>query len=371
MRKRFRFLIPPPPPWWPENEPWPPMHKNRARGWRDSFFIRFGCLFPLFFFLFIGVLCALGGAAIGSYLHVPEALSTWSWIALPIVLLFSIWLLVMILLRRLIRPLGKVMDASDRVASGDYSTRLPERSLHDFRDLAHSFNAMSSRLESFDQQRKRLLADISHELRTPLTVLQGNVEGMLDNVYPRDDEHLGLILEETHILSRLIDDLRTLSLAETGRLSIHKEPINPYTLINDVVEAMQSASAQHGVQLTGESDRGVPPIELDPARIRQVLENLIANAIRHTSSGGNIHVGCGARVDLPNRLEFWVMDDGRGISPENLPNIFDRYYKSNDSGGTGLGLAIAKQLVEAHGGSIHAESQLERGTTIKFELPIQ
>jgi signal transduction histidine kinase len=316
------------------------------------------------------MICALVGVAVGTHWRLPEGFNAWSWVALPIGLVFLIWLLVVILIRRLIGPLGKVMDASDRVAAGDYSTRLPEHGLHDLHDLAHSFNAMSSRLETFDQQRQRLLADISHELRTPLTVLQGNVEGMLDNVYARDDEHLTLVLEETRILSRLIDDLRTLSLAETGRLSIHKEQANPVALIREVVEAMQTQAEHAGVALVADPENGLPMVEMDTSRIRQVLENIIANAIRHTPAGGKIHVGCCSATLRQDQLEFWIIDDGRGIQPDHLPFIFDRYFKSTDSRGTGLGLAIARQLVEAHGGSIQAESSPGKGTTIRFTIPL-
>jgi two-component system, OmpR family, sensor histidine kinase BaeS len=362
--------FPPRPPWWPENETWPPPHRYfRHHGWRNPLFLRFGCLFPIFI-LFIALLCTFLGATASARFAPPEGVSAWVWIALPIGVLVCIWMLVGILIRRLVGPMSAVMNASDQLAAGDYSVRIPERGLHDFRDLAHSFNSMSARLQVYDQQRKRLLADISHELRTPLTVLQGNVEGMLDHVYPRDDERLQLVLEETHILSRLIDDLRTLSLAETGRLALQKEMVDPQKCLRDVVEAMQRQSSQREVRLMVEPTEILPRTELDSARIRQVLENLIANALRHTPSGGEIRVNCALLPGKPDRLLFQVIDNGRGISPEDLPNIFNRYYKASDSGGTGLGLAIAKELVEAHGGSIHAASELGKGTTIRFSLPV-
>jgi signal transduction histidine kinase len=311
----------------------------------------------------------LVGAAIGAHLIIPAGNSGWAWIALPLIAVVVLWLLVGILIRRLVAPMGRVLDASDRVAAGDYSTRLPEHGLHEFHDLARSFNSMSSRLEAYDGQRKRLLADISHELRTPLTVLQGNVEGMLDNVYPRDDEHLMIALNETHILARLVDDLRTLSLTETGLLSLRKEKIYPARWVVDLVGAMQPQADRYFLHLSAEPEPDMPPIELDPARIRQVVENIIANAMRHTPAGGDVRVGCRRVHSSPDQAEFWVVDTGHGIPPESLPKIFDRYYKSSDSGGTGLGLAIAKQLVEAHGGSIFAESTPGKGTQIRFYLP--
>jgi signal transduction histidine kinase len=263
-----------------------------------------------------------------------------------------------------------VMEAAERVASGDYTTRLRAHGPRPVREFTESFNTMTSRLQAYDEQRKHLLADISHELRTPLTVLQGNLEGMLDNVYPRDDAHLNILLEETQILSRLIDDLRTFSLAETGRLVLQKELCDPAQLTAELVGAMQSQAAKVSVALTNESETGLPAVEMDTARIREVLENLVANALRHTPAGGSVRIGCGRSKENNSRLEFRVEDTGRGIPPENLPFIFDRYFKSRDSGGTGLGLAIAKRLVEAHGGEIQAQSEIGNGTLIQFWIPI-
>jgi two-component system, OmpR family, sensor histidine kinase BaeS len=362
----------PRPSWWPENEPWPPpagylRHRNK----RNPLLIRFGCLIPLFF-LSTGALCTMVGATIGIGLRKPpDMLPPWAWIAIPLGVVFAIWCLVAIILRRLVSPMGAVMDASDRLAAGDYTTRIAEHGLHDFGRLAHSFNSLSSRLQTYDQQRKRLLADISHELRTPLTVLQGNLEAMLDNVYPRDDDHLRSVLEETHILARLIEDLRTISLAETGRLPLQKAVEDPQRLIEEVVAAMQNQASTHAIHLVAQPAlRDLPVIDLDAARIRQVLENLISNSLRHTPADGSVFVSCEIAAGPPNGIAFTVTDNGRGIAPADINNIFNRYYKTVDSGGTGLGLAIAKQLVEAHGGSIQAESTLGQGTKMRFQLPL-
>jgi two-component system sensor histidine kinase BaeS len=189
-------------------------------------------------------------------------------------------------------------------------------------------------------------------------------------VYPRDEEHITLLLEETRILSRLIEDLRTFSLAETGRLILQKEMCDPARLVHDLVNAMQSSAAKSGVTLVDQAETGLPAVELDAARIREVLENLVSNAIRHTPDGGEIRVGCRRGPEKTNRLEFRIEDNGRGISPDLLPHIFDRYIKSVDSGGTGLGLAISKRLVEAHGGEITAESDAGKGTSIYFWIPL-
>jgi signal transduction histidine kinase len=367
-RKSF-FDHRPRPRWWPENEPWPPAHFAHSRHKPGRFHFRIGCLVPLFFLLAgfacmsVVLLSIVQTARTGDFSH-------WVYFLVPIFLLAAILLILGGILRRMVNPLDEVMEAAERVASGDYTTRLREKGPRPVREFTESFNTMTSRLQAYDEQRKHLLADISHELRTPLTVLQGNLEGMLDNVYPRNDEHLNILLEETQILSRLIEDLRTFSLAETGRLVLQKELCDPAQLVTELVSAMQSQATKTGVLLTDESETGLPAAEMDTARIREVLENLVSNALRHTPSGGLVRVGCGRSKESNARLEFWVEDTGRGIPPENLRFIFDRYFKSRDSGGTGLGLAITKRLVQAHGGEIRAQSDVGKGTSIRFWIPL-
>jgi signal transduction histidine kinase len=357
------------PQWWPENEPWPPErffhHPRRGR----PFHFRLGCLIPLFFLL-AGLGCAVVFIFFLSQNGFPENRSHGIFILLPLLLLGFLVLTLGGFLRRMVNPLDEVIEAADRVASGDYTTHLKEKGPTSVKEFTRSFNTMTDRLRAYDEQRKHLLADISHELRTPLTVLQGNLEGMLDNVYPRDTERLNILLEETRVLARLIEDLRTFSLAETGRLILQEELCDPGRLAGELVSAMQSQAEKAGVILKGEPDAGLPAVEMDIARIREVLENLVSNAIRHTPPGGTIRVGCSLSSTKTGRLEFRVEDTGRGIPAEDLPFIFDRYFKSRDSGGTGLGLAIAKRLVQAHGGEIRAESDLGRGTTIRFWIPI-
>ncbi len=339
----------------------------RHRMFERPFRFRLGCLVP-FFFLLSATGCIAAGFFAAYQSGFPKNIPH-GYFLIPLVLFILFSLVLGGVLSRMVNPLDDVMEAADRVASGDYSARLKEHGPPQVKAFTRSFNTMTGRLQAYDEQRKRMLADISHELRTPLTVLQGNLEGMLDNVYPRDEEHISLLLEETHILSRLIDDLRTFSLAETGRLVLQKETFDPARLVSDLVQAMQSSAAKAGVTLADRSASGLPKIEADPARIREVLENLVANAIRHTNSGGTIRIGCRRDAERDSRLEFRVEDNGRGIPADLLPHVFDRYVKSVDSGGTGLGLAIAKRLVEAHGGEIKAESESGKGTTIRFWLP--
>ena len=270
-------------------------------------------------------------------------------------------------IRRTAAPIGDVMAAAERVAGGDYAVRVQTKADGEVGRLVTSFNAMTIRLEATEAQRRNLLADVAHELRTPLAVIQGNIEGMLDNVYPRDDERLETLLEGTAMMARLLEDLRTLSLAEAGALRLHQESIEPAALVEDVVAAHTPRAVAAGIALQGVLGPPPPPeIEADPVRLRQVLENLVTNSLRHTPAGGSVRVEAASR---PGVVTFSVVDTGHGIAPEQLPQIFDRFWKSADSGGSGLGLAIAKGLVEAHGGTIAAESRPGRGTAIRFTVP--
>ena len=212
-----------------------------------------------------------------------------------------------------------------------------------------------------------LLADIAHELRNPLAIVRGNVEGMIDGLYPRDDAHLTPLLEETAQMARLLDDLQTLSRVEAGVLHLEREGVLLASFVSDVVNAFRPQAEAAGIALR-ESTTGDGEIEIDPVRIRQVIENLILNALRHTSSGGSVEV----RAFLGQlHAIIEVADTGGGIPADVLPHIFDRFTKSADSGGSGLGLAIARRLVEAHGGTVSATSELGKGTVIRVTLPIE
>jgi two-component system OmpR family sensor kinase/two-component system sensor histidine kinase BaeS len=270
--------------------------------------------------------------------------------------------------RRLAAPVGDVIEAVGRVAHGDLSTRVDERGPREARALARAFNAMTSRLEAGEEQRRRLLADVSHELRTPLSVVQGNLEALVDGVHPADEAHLLAILDETKVLSRLVEDLRTLSLAESGALALHREAIDVGVLARETVDSFASQAEPSGVLIDAQIPIGLPQVDADPVRAREILANLIANAIRYTPRGGRVSVEASAG-DASVAID--VRDTGAGIAPDRVDRIFDRFYKSAESRGAGLGLAIAKQLVEAHGGEITATSVLGRGTDIRFTLPVE
>jgi signal transduction histidine kinase len=285
------------------------------------------------------------------------------------VLLGLLALLVLARIARALRlatsPVGDLIEASGRVEAGDFSTRVPETGLREVRTLARAFNAMSARLEEAEHERRSALADVSHELRTPLTVIQGNLEAIIDGVYPADAEHLEPILAETRILERLIEDLRTLTLAEASSLVLHREPTDLGALLGDVAASYRGQAEQAGISLTVNAADDLPTLDLDPARIREVISNLLTNALRHTPREGKVELSA-ALAD--NRVAVTVHDSGSGIPADQLDRIFDRFYRSPDSPGSGLGLPIAKSLVEAHGGTITASSEVANGTTLRVLL---
>jgi signal transduction histidine kinase len=269
-------------------------------------------------------------------------------------------------LRRAAAPVADLVAAAARVEAGDYSARLAEHGPREIRAVTRAFNAMNARLEESDEQRRRLLADLSHELRTPLSVIQGNLEGLIDGVYPADDAHLTPILEETHVLERLIEDLRTLALAEAGRLRMRLEPTDLAALLGDIVAAFAAQADAAGVELVVDASGDLSPVEIDPARIREVIANLLTNALRHTPRDGRIEI---AARGADGGVSVSVNDTGSGIAPEALPHVFERFYRTGGSSGSGLGLPIARSLVAAHGGEMSASSEPGGGTRMVFTIP--
>lgn len=278
--------------------------------------------------------------------------------------------------RRIGSPMAEVMAAADAVAEGDLSVRVNENVPGELGRLARSFNRMAEELAREEQQRRNLTADVAHELRTPLHIIQGNLEGLLDGVYEPTPEHIAATLEETRLLARLVSDLQTLSLAETGQLPLHPSEISAADLLEDVATSFAGQAEEAGVRLQVET-RGEPQdlmLQADADRLDQVLSNLAGNALRHTPSGGQITLRAKA---LPEGVRLSVADSGSGIPAEDLPYIFDRFWRGDRSRsrssntGSGLGLAIARSLVQAHQGRIWAESQPGEGSTFFIELPRQ
>ena len=284
----------------------------------------------------------------------------------PILFVIALVFVAAQVFRRATRPMDRLIDAARRIESGDYSAQVPEWGPADMRSVARAFNAMSARLKTVDEQRRSFLADVTHELRTPLSVIRGQAEAIADGVYPADAAHLAPIMDATSALDRLVEDLRTLVLTDAGSLVLHREPTDVGALVRDTVESFRSQAQTAGVALTAEVAEDLLPVDVDPARIRQVVGNLLSNAIRHTPSGGSVDVSVNW---TENQVSITVKDTGEGIPPDLLPHVFERFVKGPSSKGSGLGLAIAHDIVKAHGGATDIDSRPGNGTTIRFTLP--
>jgi two-component system sensor histidine kinase BaeS len=273
--------------------------------------------------------------------------------------------------RQIVAPVEEVSTAARRIAGGDLSKKVTARGADELTDLGASFNAMADELHRDRELRQSMVADIAHELRTPLSVLRANIEAMQDGVLEPTGDNLASLHQETAVLARLIDDLRILSMAESGQLQYHFQKTDPAALCDRVVEGMRALFAARDITLELEAPDRVPQVNADADRIEQVLRNLLNNARRYTPEGGKVTVKLGAAAD---GVEVSVKDTGPGIGPEDLARVFDRFYRVDPSrarrtGGSGLGLAIVRQLVEAHGGKAWAASTPGEGSTFSFRLP--
>jgi two-component system, OmpR family, sensor histidine kinase BaeS len=276
--------------------------------------------------------------------------------------------------RRMSRPVGDLLGAAEQVATGDYGVDVEVRGPHELRLLTATFNEMAARLAANEEQRRRFLADITHELRNPLAVLQSEIEAQMDGVHPRDDQHVASLLEETRRLGHLVDDLHTLALAETGRLVLQQEAVALGALVDEVVGRHEAQAGQRGVALRASIAPELPKAWVDPARVRQVLDNLLANAIRHTPAGGEVSVDVstlgGPGSGDGQMLRCRVTDAGAGFREDQLRQVFERFERASDSGGSGLGLSIARDLVRAHGGEIDVSNDpTTGGASVSFTLP--
>ena len=366
------------PPWWPENEPW---EKWRVVGKRGRIFRRRIALLALtVLVVLVGTMATLVWLALRN-LAATGTSSLGAVMTIAVLGAIPVALALITAVRHVGLPLGAVMEGADRVAAGDYTTRVPEYGPPPIRAMARAFNTMTERLQNHDRLRRDLMADVAHELRTPLTVIQGKLEGLRDGVYPRDEQQLTALVEETHVLSRLIEDLRTVALSESGALKLQKESIDVDALARDVVDAFEGEASERGVTLRISAPEHLAPLAVDPIRIREVLSNLLANALRHTPAGGSIDVrvydvvsdqGSGFRRTTPGvggAIAVDVRDTGRGMSGDEIARAFERFHKGPGSRGSGLGLTIARGLVTAHGGEIRASSAPGAGTTMSFTLP--
>jgi len=277
-----------------------------------------------------------------------------------------------ILFFQIVSPVQKLTSAAQKIAAGDLKQRIPNQSQDEIGMLATAFNQMADSLAKHEELRRSMIADVAHELRTPLTVIQGNLEAMLDGVLPTSPQEIATLRDETALLTRLVADLHLLSLAESGQLKLERVRTNIAELTTHAVEPFHLQAQSSQVELNLEFASNLPQVEVDTDRITQVIRNLLSNALRHTPEGGQVTISC--ERDTPHQVVITVSDTGEGISPGDLPYVFDRFYRadksrSRTSGGSGIGLAIVKQLVEAHGGRVWVESQPPQGTTFGFTLP--
>jgi signal transduction histidine kinase len=273
---------------------------------------------------------------------------------------------------QLLRPVRELTQAAQHMTSGDLSQRVPVRGDDELTTLGVAFNQMADSLQQAEQSRRAMTADIAHELRNPLAVQRANLEALQDGIYPLTPENLEPILEQNQLLTRLVDDLRTLALADAGQLDLVLTPTDLRSLVPHVVERFTPQADAQSVRIELQLPDHLPSISLDPQRLEQILNNLLSNALRHTPPAGLIEVSIS---NIPQEIILSVHDSGPGIPPESLPYIFDRFYRADKSrnraeGGTGLGLAIARQLAQAHGGTLTAANHPQGGAIFTLTLPI-
>ncbi|HSR34699.1 MAG TPA: ATP-binding protein [Anaerolineae bacterium] len=273
----------------------------------------------------------------------------------------------LLLARQLTAPLRTLTQAAHRLAQGDLP-RVQVRSQDEIGELGQAFNQMAQSLAQQETLRRNLMADIAHELRTPLTVIRGDLEALLDGMFELTPEALASLQEETLLLSRLVDDLRALALAEAGQLKLQRELVDLGELLRGVVASFDLQAESQGQTMMLDLSSELPHVEADPQRVRQIVANLVSNALRHVPESGRVVVSA---VQLTSEVQVSVSDDGSGIAKEDLPHVFDRFWRGGKPRveGSGLGLAISRELVRAHGGRIWVHSELGKGTTFFFTLP--
>lgn len=279
------------------------------------------------------------------------------------------------LARSITVPLRKLSHAAEQLEQGNLGQTVMVESNDEVGHLAVIFNRMSQTLATNTKLRRELLANIAHELKTPLAVIQGHLEGMIDEVIEPSKEQLISLFEEAVRLNRLIKDLRDLSLAEVRQLALEKRPTNINQLVMRTMHMLKPLADEKEIQVASRLADNLPEISVDSDRVSQVFYNILVNAIRYSPSRGSIEISTAIVMDQAKYVQISFQDHGSGISPDDLPHVFDHFYradKSRDrkSGGSGIGLAIVKQLVENHGGHVNVESILGKGSIFHVKLPI-
>lgn len=280
--------------------------------------------------------------------------------------------LALVLAWALLRPLRALQQSSEAIARGDLGTQMPVTGPTEYRTVASAFNRMSAALAESTASRQRMTSDIAHELRAPVSVMRAQLEAMLDGVFPLNADQLAIVYDETLHLGRLIEDLRTLTRAEAGRLPLNLTSVDPAALAQRMVTEFLPLAQDQQIALDAAIEPDLPAIRADDDRLRQIFSNLLANALAHTPSGGRITVSVARGEGV---VRFGVADTGPGLTPEQAAHVFERFYRTDDArqrdqGGSGLGLAITHELVRLHGGRIAVESALGAGSTFTFEVPV-
>lgn len=288
-------------------------------------------------------------------------------VAASVGVLIALWMT-----SRIVKPVVELTGAARAATQGLPLPLVAVAGNDEVAELSKAFNRMAVRLAEEDSQRRRLFVGIAHELRTPLSVIQGTLEGILDRVVDPTPERIAALHSQAVLLKRLITDLRDLSLAQAGQLQLNRRTIDISGVVRETLEALAPLADERTIELRLEPSRSLPTIAADADRMRQVVQNLVENALRHTPPGGEVRVRL--RDGNGDGVHLQVADTGSGIRPEDLPHIFEHFYRADESrarssGGTGMGLAIVKSLVEAHGGHVSVESSPGAGSTFTVTLP--
>jgi signal transduction histidine kinase len=281
-------------------------------------------------------------------------------------------ILAFVISQRITSPIRVLTTTARKLGKGDFSQRVAISSRDEVGELARTFNSMAGDLERIEKLRRDMVADVAHELRTPLANISGYLEAIRDDVVKPDAATIASLSEETALLSRLVDDLQELALADAGELKLVRQPESIYQLVEQSVKAVQVSAVERGLEITTALPEDLPPVNIDYHRISEVLHNLLTNSIKHTIVGGKI----GIQAEQSGQfIKVTVTDNGEGIPAADLPNVFERFFRVDKSrtrngGGSGLGLTITKRLVEAHGGTVGVQSELGKGSSFFFTLPV-
>ena len=318
----------------------------------------------VFFFVVLGA--AAMGAIIATGLAAVTGPGRWVVVAGTVLGISVLALVARVMFRRTWAPVGDLIDATRRLGEGEQGVRLRAGGPGPFFAVSRSFNKMAERLEEEDERRRRFLADIGHELRTPMTVIRGEVEAVLDRLH--EPAKLENVVDEIDLIDRLLEDLRLLSMAESGTLRLETEPTDLGDLTRSVVDSFSHMIASQNVEAGVDVADDIPEADIDPHRVHQVVSNLVANALRQMPHGGRLQVSITGDSTVAS---IEVADTGPGIPVDQLERIFDRFVRSSDSRGTGLGLSISRDLVEAHHGMVTAANRATGGAVVTVTLPIR